>query len=263
MKQIQKTNKKIDAVRSGFTLIELLVVIAIIAILAGLLLPALNAAKEKGKAISCSGNLKSMGTVLSLYSDTFNGFFPNAFIYWGTDGKTMLRYYQVLLKTSFFVVYPRYYDKPGFYLKKIICPSGPESNALNQVYGMRYWKPGTYQYYSYPYIALRNGKDEGFSYYNNYWLNFNSAQNKGYSKMPMFMDSMTMTNGVPTQYYACCCYDDGGKTCGGLWHSKKMNACMADGHVESLGINEMGKNDMRIRHAGDKSGTIVDTRLTD
>ncbi len=64
--------------KQNFTLIELLVVIAIIAILAGMLLPALGKARESGRRAKCLANQKQIHTGISMYNDDFGGWMPKA-----------------------------------------------------------------------------------------------------------------------------------------------------------------------------------------
>ncbi|HPO91179.1 MAG TPA: prepilin-type N-terminal cleavage/methylation domain-containing protein [Victivallales bacterium] len=84
--QIQKKLEENGYSKKKFTLIELLVVIAIIAILAAILLPALQRARETAKSTLCLGNHKQLALATNLYAENWGGYLP-ASINWPSDGQ--------------------------------------------------------------------------------------------------------------------------------------------------------------------------------
>ena len=98
--EVRLMSRKLLRLR-GFTLLELLVVISIIVILAGLLLPALNHARENAKALKCKGSLKQLGLIVNNYAIDYNDFLPACIDYnrtatyvWPFLGSYRLRYIQ-------------------------------------------------------------------------------------------------------------------------------------------------------------------------
>ena len=233
MKTPSKTHCMTDVMRPYFTLIELLVVIAIIAILAGMLLPALKAAREKARTLSCVANLNTIGKVMFLYTDDNKEWYP---CYWNTNSSDKMRK-GVLCSGNgeygslFYPYIPHIVQNISLggisannerkkYRSKLACPS--RTNESNE---------------SIVTLAV-NGHSFADS-------QTNSRSHIRWTKQPsvsMYMSensNIRQSTGYP--YGKICLWGNGVSV--GYWHSSKTNVLYCDGHTATVSKQQIPTND--------------------
>jgi prepilin-type processing-associated H-X9-DG protein len=227
-----KTGKMFEVKNCSFTMVELMVVISIIVVLASLMFPALNKARESVKAISCVNNQRQCGLAITSYIGDYDGYFLNEV----APGKWTDLYTNSPQSTFKNILFINKYLPDGNNV--VGCPASPAYNMCAQ---SNYSSLNSI-YVSYGFRWNGFSKAEDHSSFTAGYMVY-AKRIKKPSSFFLFADSLMYdtASGKFIQIYQVT------NTTAAMRHNNKANFLFLDGHVEKLSPNGFADNLAKYR----------------